>query len=68
MYDERDTPIYTTYDSDVEWHPSGFSYYYNYTMTEGAMNLNGEKMRNSDDNSLKNKQQLYITIVKYGPF
>lgn len=68
MYDERDTPIYTNYDSDVEWHPSGFRHYYNYTMKEGVVGLDGLKTRNSDDNSLKNKEELYTTTVKYGAF
>jgi len=63
-----DTSIYTIYDSDIEWYPGKFKYYYNYEMKEGDIYTNGVKTRNSDDNLLKNKQELYVTIVKYGPF
>ena len=72
MYDTRDSQVRTVDDTDdssgisVQMsYGTRFKYFYSYILKEGATDLDGMKTRNSDDNSLKNKAELYCNKLKY---
>ena len=74
MFNAQDTPICTIQDTDDSSviknsrqipYSTRFKYFYSYILKEGATDLDGMKTRNSDDNSLKNKTELYCNKLKY---